>query len=93
MEIIKVKRKVLWSFDEEAGGAVQEQSEKEEGAIMKSTEDVTKYTTIDTRPKRGYRTEHVAPHLNQYFIDIPEDHQSRVVHPDLKKEALAIFSV
>jgi len=91
VEIVSVKRKVLWSFDEEAGGAVQEQSEKEEGAIMKSTEDVTKYTTIDTRPKRGYWTEHVA--LDQYFIDIPEDHQSRVVHTDLKKEALAIFSI
>lgn len=97
VEVVRVKRKVLWSFDEEAGGAEQEQSDKkEEGAIldldMNSTEDVAKRTTIDTRAGRGHMTEHVAPHLDQFFIDLPEDHRARVVHPDLKKEAWAIFS-
>jgi hypothetical protein len=30
--------------------------------------------------------------MDQFFVDLPIDRQSRVVHPDLKKEALTILS-
>lgn len=98
VEVVRVKRKVLWTFDEEAEGAVgQEQSDKKkEGAILDSNmKDVTECTTADTSREGEHRSEHEEfpeRELDQFFIDLPIDHQARMVHPDLRKEALAVFS-
>ena len=88
VEVIRVKRKVLWPFDE--------QDKKEESAILGSDMKSAKHvTTVNTRPRRGYWTENVEVierDLDQFFVDLPDDSRTSEVHPDLRKEALAIFS-
>ena len=98
VEVVRVKRRVLWTSDE---GVVEQEpsAESEEEATldsdMESTEDVMNYMAVDTRSGRGYEKEHAEvteKHLDQFFIDVPIDRQARVVHSDLKKEALAVLS-
>jgi len=92
VEIVRVKRKVLWTLDEETGEAAVEQEQinkEEEGAILDSDTDSKKYMAVDTRLEGGYRKHmEVTESVDQFFID----HQARAVHPGLKKEALAILS-
>jgi len=96
VEQVRVRRKVLFTLKE--GVVEQKPSNKEEEAIqasdMKSAEEATKYMAVDTRSKKGMNelVEVTGKNLDQFFVDLPIDHQSRVVHPDLKKEALAILS-
>ena len=100
VEVVRVKRKVLWALNEQAVEQKQNDKNKEDAILdsdMGSVEDVGvgEYIAIDTRPKRGYKTNHVEAtekSLDQFFVDLPVDHQTRVVHPDLKQEALAVFS-
>lgn len=88
--MVRVKRKVLWTSDEEDGEAVEQErsNEEGEGAILSLGLDTGSGEKVDTRE---YRTEHEVTErsLDQFLTD---DHQVRTVHPDLKKEALAILS-
>ena len=99
VEVVRIKRKLLWTLDE---GVVEQKpsDENEEEAVLdsdidsESAEDATKYMAVDTRSERGMN-EHVEvteKNLDQFFLDLPIDNQSRVVHSDLKKEALTILS-
>jgi hypothetical protein len=83
VEVVSVKRKVLWPFDE--------QDKKEESAILGS--DMKPAKQVNTR---GYWTEDVEDierDLDQFFVDLPDEYQALEVHPDLRKEALANFSI
>ena len=98
VEVVRVKRKVLWT---PVQGVVEQEpsDENEEEANLdsdtNSAEDATDYMAVDTRLERGYKTEHVEiteRDLDQFFIDLPIDHQTRMLDSDLKKEALTILS-
>ena len=99
MEVVRVKRKVLWT-SEKGVMEPEPRDENEEETIldldMESAEDATKYMAVDTRSEREHMTEHVEiteRDLDQFFTDPPIDHQTQEVHSDLKKEALTILSV
>lgn len=58
-----------------------------------SAKDATKDMAVDTRTET--MNEHVEvteKEMDQFYVDLPADRQSRVVHSELKKEALAILS-
>ena len=87
VEVVTVKRNLLWTSDDQVGEAVaQEPSGEEDGSILKSDISSTEDIAVDTRPDDVQISK-----MDQFFIDLPIDHQARA-HPDLKKEALAIFS-
>lgn len=89
MEVVRIKRKLLWPSDD--AGEMQESDDGEGNMVLDSDMAVKKQMTV-TRPERQHRTKISERALDQFFIDLPNDHQTREVHPDLKKEALAIFS-
>ena len=95
VEVVRVRRKVLFTLEE---GFVEKKprSENEEAILnpdMVSGEDATKSLAVDTISEGGMNDyEDVAEkNLDQFYIDLPTD-QSQLVHSDLKKEALNIFS-
>ena len=62
VEVVRVKRKILWTSDQVV--VEQEPSDgNEEEAILdwdtESVEDATKYMAVDTRSERGHTTKHV----------------------------------
>ena len=92
VEVVKIKRKVLWTSDE---GVVEQKpgDENEEETIldseMESAEDATKYMAVDSRLDMTEDVEITERELDQFFIDLPINHQT---HSDTKKEALTILS-
>ena len=89
--MVRVRRKVLWTSDEEDGEAVEQERSNEDGEGAILSLDIGSGEKVDTRREREYRTENEVTErsLDQFLTD---DHQVRTVHPDLKKEALAILS-
>lgn len=95
VEFVKIRRKVLHTLEE---GVVKQKpgdEKQEEEAIqdldMESARDATKSGTSS----EGGMIKHLEiteKNLDQFFIDLPTDHQSRLVHSDLKKEALKALS-
>jgi hypothetical protein len=98
VELVKIRRKVLFTLNE---GVVKQKprDEKEEEAILDSNMELAKVATnsntgSETRLKRDMN-EHVEAtekDLDQFFIDLPIDQQSQAVDSDLKKEALSVLS-
>lgn len=92
VEVVRIKNKVLWTSDE--GVVDQEPSdENEEEAIldsdMDSAENLMNYTSVVKRGYEAKRVDVTRQDLDQFFTDLPAD---RVVHSDLKKEAMAVLS-
>jgi hypothetical protein len=95
VEVVRIRRKVLFTLNEEV--VKRKPSSKEKANLdsgIESAEDATNDMAVDTSTERSMN-EHVEvteKDLDQFFVDLPIDRQSRVVHPDLKEEALAILS-
>lgn len=93
VEVVGIRREVLFTSKEAV--VKQKPNDKEEEMIldsgMESAEDATKSMAVDTRGMIDY-VDVTEKNLDQFFIDLPIDHQSRAVHSDLKKEALTILS-
>lgn len=96
VEVVRIRRKVLSTLNQMVVKQKPSNEKKEVNldSNMGSTVVASKYRVVDTRSERGMNelVEVTEKNLDQFYIDLPIDRQSRVVHSDLRKEALAIFS-